>query len=91
MAHQDRYEEGETRNLIIQLYEESIGGDIDHTRPTPVLLRQILASRKDRSKVAYITGKLRDMERTVSQRESEAQETGFLNQKLQEELLKRNA
>lgn len=41
--------------------------------------------------MAYITGKLRDMERVVSQKDAEAQETGFLNQKLQEELLKRNA
>lgn len=63
MAHQDRYEDGETRNLVIQLYDECIGGEIDHTRQTPALLRQILASRKDRSKVAYITGKLRDMEK----------------------------
>jgi chaperonin cofactor prefoldin len=33
---------------------------------------------------------LRDIEKTISQKDAELQEMGFLNQKLQEELLKRN-
>lgn len=38
----------------------------------------------------YVTGKLKETEKTIAESQQDLKESSYLNQKLQEELLKRN-